>query len=206
MQPPGMPSVSSGTSAPPVSALLAPSGAATPSGAPCAELLRMLRHRLLDAVGDERRDGRAGARQAADQEADHRAVEEGEAAGLQLLPASAAGCAGPWAPAAAARPRRPRCWQAPRRSRTRRSRPPSTSMPPSSTLCPKVKRDCAVNRSVPMLVSHSPTSIDEQRLDQRGARQQHHQREAEAHQREIFRRAERQREGRDRRRDQRSAR
>jgi hypothetical protein len=29
-----MPSVSSGTSAPPVSALLAPSGAATPSGTP----------------------------------------------------------------------------------------------------------------------------------------------------------------------------
>ncbi|MNC86401.1 hypothetical protein D3C83_20580 [compost metagenome] len=31
---PGMPSVSSGTMAPPVSALFAPSGAATPSGTP----------------------------------------------------------------------------------------------------------------------------------------------------------------------------
>ena len=57
---PGMPSVSSGTSAPPVSALFAPSGAATPSIAPCAELLRMLGHRLLDAVAEERRDRGAG--------------------------------------------------------------------------------------------------------------------------------------------------
>ena len=35
-----------------------------------------------------------------------------------------------------------------------------TSMPPSSTLCPKMKRDCAVKMSVPMLVSQSPSSID----------------------------------------------
>ena len=46
--PPGMPSVSSGTSAPPESALLAPSGAATPSGAPCPNFSGMLRDRLLD--------------------------------------------------------------------------------------------------------------------------------------------------------------
>src|SRR5919197_1749782 len=34
------------------------------------------------------------------------------------------------------------------------------SMPPSREAWPKVKRDCAVNRSVPMLVSHRPTSND----------------------------------------------
>ena len=35
-----------------------------------------------------------------------------------------------------------------------------TSMPPSSTLCPKMKRACAVKMSVPIEVSQSPTSID----------------------------------------------
>ncbi len=34
------------------------------------------------------------------------------------------------------------------------------SMPPSSVAWPKMKRDCAVKRSVPMLVSHSPSSSD----------------------------------------------
>src|SRR5262249_14072996 len=38
------------------------------------------------------------------------------------------------------------------------------SMPPRSVACPKMKRDCAVNRSVPMLVSHSPSSSDRRPL------------------------------------------
>ncbi len=45
--------------------------------------------------------------------------------------------------------------------------PIATSMkstPPSSEACPKVKRACAVNRSVPMLASHSPSSIDSSAL------------------------------------------
>ena len=40
--------------------------------------------------------------------------------------------------------------------------PIATSMkstPPSSEDCPKVKRACAVNRSVPMLASHRPSSM-----------------------------------------------
>ena len=38
------------------------------------------------------------------------------------------------------------------------------SMPPSSDVCPKVKRDVALNRSVPMLAIHRPTSIDSSAL------------------------------------------
>ena len=83
---PGMPSVSSGTSAPPVSALFAPSGRGHALDRAVAEFLRMLRDRLLDAVAHERSDGRARAGQYADEEAHHRAVEEREAAPLHVVP------------------------------------------------------------------------------------------------------------------------
>src|SRR4051812_14324604 len=47
-----------------------------------AEFVRTPRHRLLHAVGDERSDGRPRARENADQEPEHRAVHEREAAVL----------------------------------------------------------------------------------------------------------------------------
>ena len=61
--PPGMPSARVGMKLALAAALLAASGAATPSMAPCAHLVAVLGHLLLDAVGHERREGRAGAGQ-----------------------------------------------------------------------------------------------------------------------------------------------
>ena len=58
----GRPSESSGIMPPPAAALLAASGPATPSIAPCPSLVPVARHLPLDAVGHEGGDGRAPAR------------------------------------------------------------------------------------------------------------------------------------------------
>ena len=72
----GMPSVSSGMNEVCAAALLALSGAATPSIAPRPKRLRMLGDLLLERVGGERRDHRAAARQDAEDRAEHRAARD----------------------------------------------------------------------------------------------------------------------------------
>ena len=101
----------------------------------------------------------AGARQDADDEAGDRAVEEGEAAGLELLPARQQ-IAQPFGTGSI-------CALSPASMLASTSAIAKTpiattmkSMPPSSSDWPKMKRDCAVNRSVPIEVSHSPSSSD----------------------------------------------
>src|SRR4051812_25071946 len=81
---PGIPSVSSGTSAPGL-VIVRAFGRSDAFDHAGAERLAASGERLFDAIGNERRDGRARARQDADQEADHRAVHECEAAIAQVL-------------------------------------------------------------------------------------------------------------------------
>ena len=70
----GMPSVSSGTIAPPTEELFAASGAATPSIAPWPNRSGVLERRLLEGVGHEGRNRRPGTRQHAEDGADERAA------------------------------------------------------------------------------------------------------------------------------------
>ena len=67
--------MSSGTSTPAAAALLAASGPATPSMAPCPNRSGSSTQPLLDHVGKERRDHRAAARQHAQREADRRSAQ-----------------------------------------------------------------------------------------------------------------------------------
>ena len=70
---PGMPSVSIGSIEPVLAALLAASGATTPSTLPLPKLFGIFGHLLGDAVGHQRTGRRAGSRQDADEIAEERA-------------------------------------------------------------------------------------------------------------------------------------
>ena len=71
-----MPRVNRGMKAPPVAALLADSGPATPSIDPGAEPLRIFGELLLDGIGAEGGDDRCRPGKDADEEPQHRAPQD----------------------------------------------------------------------------------------------------------------------------------
>ena len=73
---PGMPMVISGIMAPPTEAVAAVCGATMPSGMPVPISVAALAVLPLDAIGDERGDGGAGAGHDPDDDADQRAAHE----------------------------------------------------------------------------------------------------------------------------------
>ena len=85
----GRPSVSSGTSTPAAEALLAASGPATPSMAPCPNRSGSSTQPLFDHVGKERRNHRPAARQHAQREADGRSTQPGLPRSLPVVAAHA---------------------------------------------------------------------------------------------------------------------
>src|SRR5690348_13441282 len=82
---PGMPSVSSGTSAAGLR-IVCGFGRGHALYRSSAEFFGVFGYRLFDAVGDERRDGRTRAGKHAHEKADEGAVEKRKARVLQILP------------------------------------------------------------------------------------------------------------------------
>ena len=199
--PPGIPSVSNGTSAPLASALLAPSGAATPSMTPVPNFSGWRETAFFNPVGQKRRHRRAGAGQRADEKSDNRAVQKSKAAIFEIL-----------------------------QRRQKVSQPVRKLEQLGASLGFQVDQHFAdgenadrggdkIDAAKKLRLAESESRFagekigadgrdpqtDEhrqKRFDHRISRQENHHGEAQNHQGEIFRRSEAQREARQRRRDQ----
>jgi len=183
VEPPlGIPSVSRGTSAPPVSALLAPSGRSDALRNPGANFSGCFDAAFLDPIGNERGNRSPAPGRQPIKEACDRAFKEGETAGLHSSIFATGSDATRHRQTSASSPAS--MWTAPRRSQTRRSHNHEIDTAEQRAPAENEPR-LAVNKSCDA-GDPEPEQERQQSLGQRRPRQQNYEREAKAHQGEIF--------------------